>query len=73
MKEKQEYENALPLVAFISHMVQMKEVCAKRLKINDRTLYPTWFRWKSTGTITYSEVANFISHMVQMKVKRGYP
>ena len=31
------------------------------------TLYPTWFRWKSSRYIVSTPEADFISHMVQMK------
>ena len=54
-------------LTFISHMVQMKafQYCSER--INDSTLYPTWFRWKLVMSEHRFLHSHFISHMVQMK------
>ena len=38
---------SLPYI-FISHMVQMKGTDLTEGGVDPKTLYPTWFRWKST-------------------------
>ena len=58
--------SVFPLV-FISHMVQMK-ACAERSRLyGQRSLYPTWFRWKYEISSNALYTNDFISHMVQMK------
>ena len=56
------------LDVFISHMVQMKEICLELWQMLLLSLYPTWFRWKrKLRLISIGLRYLFISHMVQMK------